>query len=238
MAIAGTVDILRRLIVGKRGRGRADRLVCLGADGVARTIALALKSSPSRYVELVESCSPVRIEAYAGKDLVDAWVDDTPAPSAADAAKPKGKGKTPPPKKKTWREQVMDLASHHAGLLSSAYSNHSKELAAAHNKNADKEEAQWKHLVDIAQHHSDRADHALERAREAEKGIRIRDKQILELNGALIKMQARITEIAAGASGEDKKTEAFMRLLDITKVAATSKPAAEAASANGKKEAK
>lgn len=226
MGDKGVVDVVRRLIVGRRGRGRADRLVCIGADNAQRAIAVKPQANANRYVDLVGACHPVRIEAYAGKELVDVWEDDVPreAPAATPAPANERAPATPTKGSKLlrmkvrtpdeWQAQVVAVTTHVNGLLANAHREHGKELSQAHTKNADLQSGLWNSLVEIAQHHENRATNAEAKLAEAEKAIRIRDRRIREQDDAIIKLRFHIAELA-NTSGGDKQSDAFMKLLEL-----------------------
>jgi hypothetical protein len=231
-----TLDTLKRLIVGKRGRARADRLVVTSADGAQRTITVKPQKNASTYVDLVDACAPVRIEAFAGNDLVGAW-GEPPAPRAPRAPnrpKPpqknaKSAASAPAPKKKRPDMAIVVQLTTHMNTL----------LSAAYRSAAERDKALWESLAAIAQHHADRAGNAELRNELALKSVRVRDKAINERDALILRLNAKIAEVAA-ATGEDKKTEAFMQLLGIARGEnpMARAVAAGAAAANGAKKAK
>lgn len=242
------LDVLKRLIVGRRGRLRADRLMVTGADGVTRPIAIKPQRNPSSYVEIVESCAPVRIESYAGDELLGAAGEAPPPPPAKGkkgppAPPPRKTASAPPPdapKKKRspdrWAAMLERVTTHFANLLSSAYkANAEKEIA--------KDAALWSSLSSIAQHHSDRASNAELRHEQTAKSVRIAQKAINEQNALILRLQAKITEMG-NESDDDKRSTMFMDLLNMARgkegdaAAAAGKAAAAAAKTNGATKAK
>lgn len=223
-----TLDTLKRLIVGRRGRARADRLVVTSADGEQRPIAIKPQRNASTYLDLVESCAPVRIEAFAGDELVGAW-GEAPAPPLPRRAPPPpattkrgAAASVPPPMKKKrvdpWA--VIERVTSHMNTL----------LASAYKGSAERDSANWASLAGIAQHHSDRASNAELRHDLAMKSVRMRDKAINERDSMIVKMGAKIHEIEA-ASSDDKRTEAFMELLGLARGTPMGNAAAAAAGA-------
>jgi len=223
MGDSSTLDMLKRLIVGKRGRGRADRLLVTGADGVTRPIEIKPQKNVSTYVDLVEACAPVRIEAYAAGELVDAFGEIPQAPAAAPPKKPKAKnGKPADPldaEAARWRE-VKDLTQHMNTLLANAYKTNSQD-------DKEREAGLWETFRAIAQHQADRANAAEARVEILEKAVRIRDRAIIDRDRMLQQMQQKFHEYAAQEGGDDKRSTMFMKLLDIAaenKAATTTPP--------------
>jgi hypothetical protein len=207
-----TLDTLKRLIVGRRGRARADRLVVTSADGEQRPIAIKAQRNASAYVDLVDSLAPVRIEAYAGDELL-ATHGEPPAPKpprgAAAKAPPATASVPPSKKKKVAPEDPMAFVS---SMVERITTNFAKHIAEAYKTASEHMNVNFASLAGIAQHHSDRAGNA-ELAREmALKSVRVRDKAINEQNAMILKLTARLNEIAS-ETDEDKKGAAFAQLM-------------------------
>jgi hypothetical protein len=239
-----TLDVLKRMIVGRRGRLRADRLVVTGADGAKREIAIKPQRNPSSYVDLVEACAPTRIEAYAGGELLAVAGDAPPPPPAKKSATapPAKKSATAPPEEKKkrspdrWAAMLERVTTHFANLLANAYkANAEKEIA--------KDAALWGSLQNIAQHHSDRASHAELRHELTAKSVRLANKAINERDALILRLNAKIGELA-NETNDDKRSTMFMELLGMARgkeaesAAAAGKAAAAAAKTNGATKAK
>lgn len=229
-----TLDTLKRLIVGRRGRARADRLLVTSADGAQREIIVKAQRNAASYVDLVDSCAPVRIEAYAGRELLAAW-GEAPAPrrpakKSAPTTSARKTASAPPPAPEGKKKRRPDMA-----LVVQLTTHMNTLLASAYKVSAEKETAAWASLAQIAQHHADRAGNAELRNETAQKSIRLRDKAINDRDSLILRLNAKIQEIA-NEGDDDKKSQAFMQLLKIA--GGENHPVAQAvaaASGNGAK---
>jgi len=235
MARNAWVDIVRKLIVGSRGRGRADRLVCIDAANVETPITVKARQNATKLAALVQGASPVRVEAYVGDTLADAWgtkpaaatpANDDGSPFVDDA--PLEVAERPPKA----RSRAMRDAAFFASLLKDFSTSHARQLADAYRSNSERDKQVWDSLVLIAQHHSDRASREEIARQNAERSTRIRDRALIDQTKQLLAMQAKIAELAAEAGG-DPSSNAFLELLSLAKKAETVKHAAGANGANG-----
>lgn len=213
MGDESAVDIIKRLIVGRRGRGRADRLLCFDAAGAQKAIAVKSQTPAGRYVDLVLACHPVRIEAYAAKELVDAWETPEPqdVPPEAQTPAPRPTSAALRKKKRGVDDRVMQITSHVNQLLASAHRDSGKTTA-------ERDATVWKAMVDIAQTQNNLAANFESKLLLAEKVIRIRDKQLRERDELILKLHLKIAELSMGES-EDKNSTAFFKLLEHVGVA-------------------